>query len=144
MKNTLKEDICIDQGPVPGNTPIMYPCHAYSPQHIFYHSTGEMYVGGLHGRQNAGDRCLADPGNGDLPVLEKCDIAMNKGLNLHWDFKQGSAVINRGTKRCLEVTADNPVSYRLVMQTCTGQRWNIQHTVKDWGKAKDLEQKAQH
>lgn len=32
MKNTLKEDICIDQGPVPGNTPIMYPCHAYSPQ----------------------------------------------------------------------------------------------------------------
>jgi len=41
MKNTLKEDICIDQGPVPGNTPIMYSCHAYSPQvmqaadHIF-------------------------------------------------------------------------------------------------------------
>ncbi|KAF1661079.1 putative polypeptide N-acetylgalactosaminyltransferase 8, partial [Aptenodytes patagonicus] len=138
MKNTLKEDICIDQGPVPGNTPIMYPCHAYSPQHILYHSTGEMYVGGLRARRNTVDRCLTDPGDGDLPVLEQCDTAVNKGLNLHWDFKQGSAVINRSTKRCLEITAENPVSYRLVMRTCTGQRWNIQHTVKDWGKTKDL------
>lgn len=34
MKNTLKEDICLDQGPVPGNTPIMHPCHAYTPQVI--------------------------------------------------------------------------------------------------------------
>ncbi|KAM6093508.1 putative polypeptide N-acetylgalactosaminyltransferase 8 [Chlamydotis macqueenii] len=132
MKNTLKEDICIDQGPVPGNTPIMYSCHEYSPQHTFYHSTGEMYVGGLRARQNTPDRCLTDPGNGDLPVLEQCDTAVNKGLNLHWDFKQGSAIINRSTKRCLEITADNLVSYRLVMRTCTGQKWNIQHTVKDW------------
>ncbi|NXL60679.1 GALT8 acetylgalactosaminyltransferase, partial [Chordeiles acutipennis] len=138
MKNTLKEDICIDQGPIPGNTPIMYPCHAYSPQHIFYHSTGEMYVGGLHARRNAVDRCLTDPGNGDLPVLEQCDTAVSKGLNLHWDFNQGSAIINRSTKRCLEITADDSVSHRLVMRTCTGQRWNIQHTVKDWGKTKDL------
>uniref|UniRef100_A0A8V5FN11 polypeptide N-acetylgalactosaminyltransferase n=1 Tax=Melopsittacus undulatus TaxID=13146 RepID=A0A8V5FN11_MELUD len=113
-------------------------------QHIYYHSTGEMYVGGLQARWNRGDRCLTDPGNGDLPVLETCDIAVNKGLNLHWDFRQGSAVINRSTKRCLEIAADNPVSYRLVMQTCTGQRWNIQHTVKGWGKTKDLQQKAQH
>ncbi|XP_037243298.1 probable polypeptide N-acetylgalactosaminyltransferase 8 [Falco rusticolus] len=142
MKNTLKEDICIDQGPVPGNTPIMYPCHAYSSQHIFYHSTGEMYVGGLRARRNTADRCLIDPGNGDLPVLEQCDTAVNKSLNLHWDFTQGSAVINRGTKRCLEITADNPVSYRLVMRTCTGQRWNIQHTVKDWGRTEDWEQKT--
>ncbi|XP_010075603.1 PREDICTED: probable polypeptide N-acetylgalactosaminyltransferase 8, partial [Pterocles gutturalis] len=139
MKNTLKEDICIDQGPVPGNTPIMYPCHAYTPQHIIYHSTGEMYVGGLHARKNTVDRCLTDPGNGDRPVLEQCDTAVKKGLNLHWDFKQGSAIINRSTKRCLEITADSPASYRLVMQTCTGQRWNIQHTVKDWGKRKNLE-----
>ncbi|XP_054673456.1 probable polypeptide N-acetylgalactosaminyltransferase 8, partial [Grus americana] len=144
MKNTLKEDICIDQGPVPGNTPIMYPCHAYSPQHIFFHSTGEMYVGGLRARRNTVDRCLTDPGNGDLPVLEQCNIAVNKGLNLYWDFKQGSAVINRSTKRCLEIVEDNAVSYRLVMQTCTGQRWNIQHTVKDWGKIKDLEEKTQN
>ncbi|PKK30124.1 probable polypeptide N-acetylgalactosaminyltransferase 8 [Columba livia] len=144
MKNTLKEDICLDQGPVPGNTPIMHPCHAYTPQHIFYHSTGELYVGGLRARRNTVDRCLTDPGNGDLPVLEQCDTAMNKSLNLHWDFKQGSAIINKSTKRCLEITADDSVSYRPVMRNCTGQRWNIQHTVKEWGKTKDLEQKSQH
>ncbi|XP_062425940.1 probable polypeptide N-acetylgalactosaminyltransferase 8 [Rhea pennata] len=144
MRNTLKEDICIDQGPVPGNTPIMYVCHAYSPQHIFYHSTGEIYVGGLCARLNKVDRCLTDPGNGDLPVLEQCDTAVNRGLNLYWDFKQGSAVINRNTRRCLEITGDNQSSYRLVMQACSGQSWNIQHTLKDWGKTKDLEQKTQH
>ncbi|XP_025962056.2 probable polypeptide N-acetylgalactosaminyltransferase 8 [Dromaius novaehollandiae] len=144
MRNTLKEDICIDQGPVPGNTPIMYVCHAYSPQHIFYHSTGEIYVGGLRARLNTIDRCLTDPGSGDLPVLEQCDTAVNSGLNLYWDFKQGSAVINRNTRRCLEITGDNQSSYRLVMQACSGQRWNIQHTLKDWGKTKDLEQKTQH
>ncbi|XP_065490285.1 probable polypeptide N-acetylgalactosaminyltransferase 8 [Caloenas nicobarica] len=94
MKNTLKEDISLDQGPVPGNTPIMHPCHAYTPWHIFYHSAGEMYVGGLHAQWDTVDRCLTDPGNGDLPVLEQCDTAVNKSLNLHWDFKQGSAIIN--------------------------------------------------
>lgn len=47
-----------------------------------------MYVGGLRARQNTVDRCLTDPGDGDLPVLEQCDTAVNKGLNLHWDFKQ--------------------------------------------------------
>ncbi|XP_068810069.1 probable polypeptide N-acetylgalactosaminyltransferase 8 isoform X2 [Struthio camelus] len=144
MRNTLKEDICIDQGPVPGNTPIMYVCHAYSPQHIFYHSTGEIYVGGLRAQLNRVDRCLTDPGSGDLPVLEQCDTAVNRGLNLYWDFKQGSAVINRNTRRCLEITGDSQSSYRLVMQTCSGQRWNIQHTLKAWGKTKDLEQKTQH
>ncbi|XP_054255972.1 probable polypeptide N-acetylgalactosaminyltransferase 8 [Indicator indicator] len=143
MRNTLKEDLCVDQGAVPGHTPIVYPCHAYSSQLIFYQTSGEMFVGGLYARRSNVERCLTDPGNGDLPVLEKCDTAVNKGLNMHWDFKQGSAIINRSTKRCLEITAPNPSSYRLVMQTCTGQRWHIQHTLKGWGKTKDLEQKTQ-
>ena len=47
-----------------------------------------MYVGGLRARRTAVDRCLTDPGNGDQPVLEQCDTAVNKGLNLHWDFQQ--------------------------------------------------------
>ncbi|NXX38866.1 GALT8 acetylgalactosaminyltransferase, partial [Tricholaema leucomelas] len=138
MRNTLKEDVCIDQGDVRRQTPILYPCHSYSPQFVYYRSSGEMYVGGLRARRNDIDRCLTDPGNGDLPALERCHTGVNKGLNMFWDFKQGSAIINRSTKRCLEITADNQSSYRLVMQTCTGQKWNIQHTVKDWGKEKDL------
>ncbi|XP_062991105.1 probable polypeptide N-acetylgalactosaminyltransferase 8 [Elgaria multicarinata webbii] len=134
MKNTLNKDICIDQGPIPGNTPIMYNCHGYSPQHTFYHSTGELYVGGLQSRRNAGDRCLTDSGKGELPILERCDEATAKELNMHWDFKQGTAVINRKTKRCLEIVKDQvSLNYRLVMQNCTGQDWHIQHTVKNWG-----------
>ncbi|XP_007057004.2 probable polypeptide N-acetylgalactosaminyltransferase 8 [Chelonia mydas] len=139
MKNTLNENICIDQGPVPGSTPIMYGCHAYSPQHLFYLSTGEMYIGGLRSRQNTVDRCLTDPGTGDLPFIEQCNEAVKKGLNMHWDFKQGSSVMNKKTRRCLEIVKDNPSSPdRLVMQNCSGQKWNVQHTVKDWGKRSAL------
>ncbi|XP_015266663.1 PREDICTED: probable polypeptide N-acetylgalactosaminyltransferase 8 [Gekko japonicus] len=134
MKNTLSEDICIDQGPVPGNTPIMYGCHGYGPQHVFYHSTGEIYVGNLQARRNAVDRCLVDTGQEEVPFLEECNEAIKKGLSMHWDFRQGVAVVNRKTKRCLEIVKDQGASYfRLVLQNCTGQKWTIQHTVKDWG-----------
>ncbi|KAL7976311.1 hypothetical protein Chor_002530 [Crotalus horridus] len=79
MKNPLSEENCIDQGPVPGNTPILYICHGYSPQ--------------------------------------------------------GSSVINRKTKRCLEIAKDHGSPYYApVMQNCTGQKWFIQNTVKQWGK----------
>ncbi|XP_068017016.1 probable polypeptide N-acetylgalactosaminyltransferase 8 isoform X2 [Melanerpes formicivorus] len=88
MRNTLNGDFCVDQGAVPGHTPILYPCHRYSSQLIFYQTSGEMYVGGLHARRNSVERCLTDPGSGDLPVLEKCGIAVTKSLNMLWDFKQ--------------------------------------------------------
>ncbi|XP_077165989.1 putative polypeptide N-acetylgalactosaminyltransferase 8 [Paroedura picta] len=134
MRNTLNEGICIDQGPLPGNTPIMYDCHGYSPQHVFYHSTGEIYVGSLRARRDIVDRCLVDTSQGELPFLEQCDVAMSKGLSMHWDFRQGAAVINKITKRCLELVKDEGASvYRLILQNCTGQKWTIQHTVKDWG-----------
>ncbi|XP_013924498.1 PREDICTED: probable polypeptide N-acetylgalactosaminyltransferase 8 [Thamnophis sirtalis] len=135
MKNKLSEENCIDQGPVPGNTPILYVCHGYSPQHMFYHSTGEFFVGGLRSRRNTVDRCLTDPGEGNLPVIEQCDDAQRKGLNMHWDFMQGSSVTNRKTKRCLELAKLNGSPYyTLVMQVCTGQKWHIQNTVNQWGK----------
>ncbi len=31
MKN-LDADMCLDQGPVPGHTPIAFPCYYYGPQ----------------------------------------------------------------------------------------------------------------
>ncbi|XP_039219757.1 probable polypeptide N-acetylgalactosaminyltransferase 8 isoform X2 [Crotalus tigris] len=135
MKNPLSEENCIDQGPVPGNTPILYICHGYSPQHMFYHSTGEFFVGGIRSRRNTVDRCLTDPGEGKLPVIEQCNEAKKKGLNMLWDFTQGSSVINRKTKRCLELAKDHGSPYYApVMQNCTGQKWFIQNTVKQWGK----------
>lgn len=64
-----------------------YLCHLLF-QFVFYQSSGEMYLGGLHARRNTIDRCLTDPGNGDLPALVQCPIGVNKGLNMYWDFKQ--------------------------------------------------------
>ncbi|XP_048371923.1 probable polypeptide N-acetylgalactosaminyltransferase 8 [Sphaerodactylus townsendi] len=134
MKNTLSKDICVDQGPVTENTPIMYGCHGYNSQFVFYHSTGEIFVGNLRSQRNEVDRCMVDTSQGELPFLQKCDEAIQRGLNMHWDFKQGAALINRKTKRCLEIVKDDGASvYRLILQSCTGQKWIIQHTVKGWG-----------
>ncbi|KAL8194532.1 UNVERIFIED_CONTAM: hypothetical protein K2H54_024258 [Gekko kuhli] len=55
---------------------------------VFYHSTGEIYVGGLHARHSEVDRCLVDTGQEEVPFLEKCDEAIKKGLNMLWDFGQ--------------------------------------------------------
>uniref|UniRef100_A0A8C4X4E3 Glycosyltransferase 2-like domain-containing protein n=1 Tax=Erpetoichthys calabaricus TaxID=27687 RepID=A0A8C4X4E3_ERPCA len=32
LKNSIKEDLCVDQGPIPGNVPVMYGCHYFMPQ----------------------------------------------------------------------------------------------------------------
>lgn len=32
MINDLKPELCVDQGPMPGNTPILYGCHFYLTQ----------------------------------------------------------------------------------------------------------------
>uniref|UniRef100_H2NG67 Polypeptide N-acetylgalactosaminyltransferase n=1 Tax=Pongo abelii TaxID=9601 RepID=H2NG67_PONAB len=133
MKNLLDENVCLDQGPIPGNTPIMYYCHEFSSQNVYYHLTGELYVGQLIAEASASDRCLTDPGKAEKPTLEPCSKAAKNGLHIYWDFKPGGAVINRDTKRCLEMKKDLSGSHVLVLQTCTTQVWEIQHTVRDWG-----------
>ncbi|XP_006172085.1 probable polypeptide N-acetylgalactosaminyltransferase 8 [Tupaia chinensis] len=135
MKNTLDRTICVDRGPVPGNIPIMYPCHEFSPQNVYYHLTGEFYVGPLVAEATAADHCLTDPGSGEKPTLEPCSEAARKGLHIHWDFKQEGAAVNRDTKRCLEIEKDASSAYVLVLQTCTSQVWELQHTVGSWGHA---------
>lgn len=57
-------------------------------QYVFYHSTGEIYVGDLKARRNTVDRCLVDTSKGELPFLEQCNEAIRKGLSMHWDFRQ--------------------------------------------------------
>ncbi|XP_036311609.1 probable polypeptide N-acetylgalactosaminyltransferase 8 [Pipistrellus kuhlii] len=131
IKNSLNENDCLDRGPITGKTPIMYFCNEYSPQKIYYHLTGELYVG-LISEAVAEDNCLTDPGNGENPTLEPCSKAAKNGLHIYWDFKSGRAIINRATKRCLEIKKVS-LYYKPVLRTCTTQVWTIQHTLGDWG-----------
>ncbi|XP_039111686.1 probable polypeptide N-acetylgalactosaminyltransferase 8 [Hyaena hyaena] len=133
MKNTLDENICLDQEFVLANTPIMYYCHEYSSQNVYYHLTGEFYVGPLIAEADTDDHCLTDPGKGEKPTLEPCSKAAQNRLHIYWDFKPGRAVVNRATKRCLEMKKDTSSIYVPVLQTCTTQVWTIQYTVQNWG-----------
>ncbi|XP_062970908.1 probable polypeptide N-acetylgalactosaminyltransferase 8 [Cynocephalus volans] len=132
MKNTLDKNVCLDRGPVPGSTPIMHPCHKFNPQNVYYHLTGEFYIGQLIAEANTDDHCLTDPGSGEKPTLEPCSMAAKNGLHIYWDFKQGGAVVNRSTRRCLEIK-NTSGAFVLVLQTCTTQVWEIQYTVGNWG-----------
>ncbi|KAM8801970.1 putative polypeptide N-acetylgalactosaminyltransferase 8 [Rhynchonycteris naso] len=132
IKNSLAENMCLDQGPVPGNTPIMYFCHGHSSQHVYYRLSGELYVGPLIAEARTDDRCLTDPGSGGKPTLEPCSKAAQNRLHIYWDYKQGRTLKNRATKRCLEVKKNHLGFYMPVLQTCTAQAWSIQHTARNW------------
>ncbi|XP_008141974.1 probable polypeptide N-acetylgalactosaminyltransferase 8 [Eptesicus fuscus] len=131
IKNSLNENDCLDRGPITGKTPIMYYCNEYSPQKVYYHLTGELYMG-LISEAVAEDNCLTDPGSGETPTLEPCSKAAQNGLHIYWDFKPGRAIINRATKRCLEIKKVSSY-YVPVLRTCTTQVWTIQHTLGNWG-----------
>ncbi|KAM9230198.1 LOW QUALITY PROTEIN: putative polypeptide N-acetylgalactosaminyltransferase 8 [Dugong dugon] len=133
MKNTLDESICLHQGPVPGNTPVMCCCHTFSPQNVYYHLTGECYVGALIAETNTEDRCLTDLGKGESPTLQPCSKAAKNVLHMYWDFKLGRPVINWATKRCLEIKKDTSGTSVPVLQTCITQVWKIQYTIRNWG-----------
>ncbi|PWA33124.1 hypothetical protein CCH79_00013012 [Gambusia affinis] len=127
LKN-LDSELCIDQGPVPGDTPISFNCHYYGPQMVYYRETGEMYIGGIKSHKYNDNRCLTDRGEKKTePGLFNCKEAMQKGMGIYWDFSQGKQLKNRQTKRCLEI-----VNKVLVIQECTGQSWKIQNLIKDF------------
>lgn len=127
LKN-LDANLCIDQGPVPGHTPIAFHCYYYGPQHVFYRSNGELYVGGIKSHKYNDNRCLTDIGNKETePGLFNCREAMQKGMSIHWDFTQGKEIKNRETQNCLEIH-----NSKLVIQECTGQRWTVQNVIKDF------------
>ncbi|KAI7812077.1 putative polypeptide N-acetylgalactosaminyltransferase 8, partial [Triplophysa rosa] len=128
LKNDLQKDLCIDQGPVPGSVPIVYGCHYYDPQHCYFNSTGEIYVGGIKSHKYNSNRCLMDSGYGNTPTLNDC----KNGFNMQWNFSQGQAIINKNTSRCLEIAQGEDSYYYLVLQKCTGQKWRIQHAVKEF------------
>ncbi|XP_028263779.1 probable polypeptide N-acetylgalactosaminyltransferase 8 [Parambassis ranga] len=125
LKN-LDAKMCLDQGPVPGNTPIAYNCYYYGPQYTYYRGTGELYIGGIKSHKYNDNRCLTDMGEKETePGLYNCKEAMQKGMGIYWDFSQGKEMRNRQTKRCLEIK-----NSKLLIQECTGQRWEIQNIIK--------------
>ncbi|XP_041852435.1 probable polypeptide N-acetylgalactosaminyltransferase 8 [Melanotaenia boesemani] len=122
----LDADMCIDQGPVPGHTPIAYHCHYYRPQFTYYRKTGELYIGGIKSHKYNDNRCLTDKGEKITePGLYNCKEAMQKRMAIYWDFTQGKELRNRQTKRCLEIEM-----MKLLIRECTGQRWEIQNIIK--------------
>ncbi|KAA0723770.1 Polypeptide N-acetylgalactosaminyltransferase 18 [Triplophysa tibetana] len=126
LKNSLKSDLCLDQGPDTDNIPILYLCHGMTPQNVYYTSTQQLFVGSLSPTIDDDDnKCLVDV-NG-RPRLIECSYAVSKRMKLHWRFTQGGSIQNTKSKRCLELVEnnDNEFGYQLTLQKCTGQTWTI-------------------
>ncbi|KAI4803405.1 hypothetical protein KUCAC02_006954 [Chaenocephalus aceratus] len=130
LVNDLMPKFCIDQGPMSGNTPIVYGCHYQFSQHCYYRTNGQLYIGGIKSHKYNSNRCLSDPGSGVHPGLYECKMAKQKKFHILWDFKQDGAIQNRETKRCLEIMMAGYSNYKLVVQQCTSQRWKIQYLIK--------------
>uniref|UniRef100_A0A8C1SFP4 Polypeptide N-acetylgalactosaminyltransferase n=1 Tax=Cyprinus carpio TaxID=7962 RepID=A0A8C1SFP4_CYPCA len=126
LRNDIQKRYCVDQGEVPGSVPILYECHHYDPQVLYF------YIGGIKSHTYNSNRCLMDPGSGNTPALHECKNAKETGLSIYWDFSQGNAIRNRHTNRCLEIGQGEDSYYYLILQTCTGQKWTIQHVIKDF------------
>uniref|UniRef100_A0A3P8UWV6 Polypeptide N-acetylgalactosaminyltransferase n=1 Tax=Cynoglossus semilaevis TaxID=244447 RepID=A0A3P8UWV6_CYNSE len=125
MKN-LDTNMCLDQGPVPGHTPIAFGCYYYGPQYTYYRTTGELYIGGIKSHKYNDNRCLTDSGNKENePGLHNCKEATEKGMGIYWSFTQGKELKNRQTKRCLEIKDS-----KLLIRECSGHRWEIQNIIK--------------
>ncbi|XP_029019876.1 probable polypeptide N-acetylgalactosaminyltransferase 8 [Betta splendens] len=130
LVNDLKPDLCLDQGKVPGNTPILYGCHYISTQHCHYRSDGQLYIGGIKSHKYNSNRCLVETSTGH-PGLYDCNVAQQEKLHMLWDFEQNGPIQNRETKRCLEIADGKDGSHTLVVQQCSGQSWNIQNLIKN-------------
>uniref|UniRef100_A0A8C5N892 Polypeptide N-acetylgalactosaminyltransferase n=1 Tax=Gouania willdenowi TaxID=441366 RepID=A0A8C5N892_GOUWI len=126
LKNSLKKDLCLDQGPDNDNVPILYLCHGMTPQNVYYTSTQHLHIGLLSPTMDDDDnKCLVDVNS--RPCLIECSYAAAKRMKLHWLFTQGGSIQNKKSKRCLELVAssDNEFGYQLALQKCTGQKWFI-------------------
>ncbi|XP_057237981.1 polypeptide N-acetylgalactosaminyltransferase 18 isoform X1 [Malurus melanocephalus] len=126
LQNSLKSDLCLDQGPDTENIPIMYICHGLTPQNVYYTSSQQLHVGVLSPTIDDDDnRCLVDVNS--RPRLIECNYAKAKRMKLYWQFTQGGPIQNRKSKRCLELQEnnENEFGFQLVLQRCTGQRWSI-------------------
>ncbi|KAL6064016.1 hypothetical protein STEG23_028536, partial [Scotinomys teguina] len=89
MKNSLDESVCLDRGPVPGNSPKMEPCRELSVQNVYCLLSGEFCVGELIAKEDINEQyCLTDSGHGEEPTFEPCSEAVRRGKHIYWDFQQ--------------------------------------------------------
>ncbi|XP_026309790.1 polypeptide N-acetylgalactosaminyltransferase 18 isoform X2 [Piliocolobus tephrosceles] len=131
LQNSLKTDLCLDQGPDTENVPIMYICHGMTPQNVYYTSSQQIHVGILSPTVDDDDnRCLVDVNS--RPRLIECSYAKAKRMKLHWQFSQGGAIQNRKSKRCLELQENSELEFgfQLVLQECSGQHWSVTNVLR--------------
>ncbi|XP_008851707.1 polypeptide N-acetylgalactosaminyltransferase 18 isoform X2 [Nannospalax galili] len=131
LQNSLKTDLCLDQGPDTENVPIVYICHGMTPQNVYYTSGEQIHVGVLSPTVDDDDnRCLVDVNS--RPRLIECSYAKAKRMKLHWHFSQGGPIQNRKSKRCLELQENSEMEFgfQLVLQKCSGQHWSITNVLR--------------
>nr|XP_057936809.1 polypeptide N-acetylgalactosaminyltransferase 17-like [Doryrhamphus excisus] len=126
MRNSEVKNLCLDQGADGDNTVILYQCHGMWPQLTRYTTEYQLMLGSL-GTFSWSARCLVDDPSKNEPQHMVCnqvkDVQMTK-----WIYSQNKSVINMATGRCLEVVPikEEPFA-KVVLQTCSGQWWTINH-----------------
>ncbi|XP_046890950.1 polypeptide N-acetylgalactosaminyltransferase 18-like [Hypomesus transpacificus] len=126
LKNSLRSDLCVDQGPESDNIPIMYLCHGMTPQNVYYTSSQQLHLGALSPTIDDNDnKCLVDVNS--RPRLLECSYAATKNMKLAWLFTQGGSIQNTQTGRCLELVESSPSEngFQLAIQKCSAQKWTI-------------------
>ncbi|XP_033905014.2 polypeptide N-acetylgalactosaminyltransferase 17-like isoform X1 [Acipenser ruthenus] len=131
LRNNKVSNLCIDQGEKENHTAILYPCHGWAPQLARYTKEGFLYLGSLGSTKLTEDtRCIVDDKNSRFPQLLNCEKITNVRQK-SWHFFQSDSIVNVDTGRCLEVIpTKGGFGFELLLQSCTGQKWNIKHSIK--------------
>uniref|UniRef100_A0A3B5A7D1 Polypeptide N-acetylgalactosaminyltransferase n=1 Tax=Stegastes partitus TaxID=144197 RepID=A0A3B5A7D1_9TELE len=104
LQNSFIKGSCVDQGPVPGNIPVLYECHFQEPQVRLY-LVLLLCVSTSRRRQS-----------------RKCS-------NTTYRLRDTHTIRNKETNRCLEIAQGEDSYYQLIIQQCSGQSWTIEHVV---------------
>ncbi|XP_073328562.1 polypeptide N-acetylgalactosaminyltransferase 18a [Pagrus major] len=127
LKNSLRDNLCLDQGPDTDNVPIMYLCHGMTPQqNVYFTSSQQLHLGVLSPTIDDDDnKCLVDVNS--RPRLLECSYAATKHMKLTWTFSQGGSIQNIESQNCLELveSKQSEFTFQLAIQECTDQKWTI-------------------